>query len=86
MENNTVQKPLTVLRDEFLEKLLYLCNNAGLPYFVIEGLLKDMITDVHAASIQQQKMERESYERAVIQSVSDDAKSDADNVTNTKNK
>lgn len=65
MEMNTIQKPLTVLRDEFLNSIMDLCNNAGLPYFVIEGMLKDIIADVHTASIRQQQSERAAYERAL---------------------
>lgn len=66
MNEEVVQKPMTMLRDEFLQDILSVCNNSSLPYFVIEYLLKDIIADVHTASIRQQQVNKESYEKRML--------------------
>jgi hypothetical protein len=56
-------KPLTVAREEFANALVELCNNAQLPFFVIESILKDVLQEVHAASVKQYEAEKAEYEK-----------------------
>lgn len=56
-------KPLTVAREEFVNALVELCNNAQLPFFVIESVLKDVLQEVHAASVKQYEAEKAEYEK-----------------------
>lgn len=56
-----MNKPITLLREEFAKKLVELCNESGLPFFVIEGLLKEMAAEAHAASQKQYEADLKRY-------------------------
>lgn len=60
-----IAKPLTVAKDEFSEQLVQLCNDSGLPFFLIEYMLKELIDKVHAVSIQQLEADRKAYQKAL---------------------
>lgn len=55
-------KPITIIRDEFITSLIDLCNNSGLPFFIIEDVLKNMLQEVHNASVQQLEEDKKRYE------------------------
>lgn len=59
MNNN---KPITLIRDEFIEKTVDLCNNSGLPFFIVEDVLKNLIQEIHRASLQQLEEDKKRYE------------------------
>lgn len=60
--NNTI-KPLTLLREEFIENLVNLCNDSGLPFFAIEDVLKSMIQQTQVAAQQQLAADKENYQK-----------------------
>ena len=55
-------KPITILRDEFINNVVELCNNSGLPFFAIEDVLKSLIQEIHNASLQQLESDKKQYE------------------------
>ena len=59
MNNN---KPITILREEFIEKLVSLCNDSGLPFFAIEDVLKGLIQQTQAAAQQQLEADKKRYQ------------------------
>lgn len=63
MNNNTNSaKPITLIREEFIQNMVKLCNESGLPFFIIEDVLKTLIQDTHSASMQQIAEDRKRYE------------------------
>ena len=46
-------KPITILRQEFIDKITAEVNACGLPMFVVEPILQDLLSMVKA-SVQQQ--------------------------------
>ena len=58
-----ITKPITVVRQEFIEKLVADVNNCGLPLFVVEPILKDLLNEVSAAVKQQYETDRAQYEQ-----------------------
>jgi len=51
MENNTAKsKPLILIRQECLETLVNTINNSGLPSFIIESMLRDLLNEVQSAT------------------------------------
>lgn len=72
-ENNTnnIVKPITVAREDFRKALLNLCNDSGLPIFCIEDLLKDFIQQVHIASVEQYKKDKEDYDKSIKSATKD---------------
>lgn len=63
--NNTIAKPITVAREEFKQNVLQLCENSGLPPFIVEDVLKYFLEQVHIAAIEQYKRDKEEYEKAL---------------------
>lgn len=55
-------KPLSLLRQEYIDNLLELTNNAGLPMFCIEDILKNFIELVKTASATQYQKDKQEYE------------------------
>jgi hypothetical protein len=60
--NNTI-KPLTLLREEFIENLVNLCNDSGLPFFAIEDVLKNLAQQTQVAAQQQLAADKENYQK-----------------------
>ena len=58
---NEIQKPITVARAEFISDMASLINNSGLPPFIIEPVLKDMLNDVRIMSQKQLEQDTARY-------------------------
>lgn len=58
-------KPITIVREEFKNNLLSLCNNTNLPMFCMEDVLNNLIQQVHIAAVQQYEKDKEQYENQV---------------------
>lgn len=55
-------KPITLLREEFINNVVDLCNNSGLPLFVVEDVIKSLLSEIHSASMQQLEEDKKRYE------------------------
>ncbi len=53
METNKIQKPMTVARRDLVFGLSGLINTCGLPAFVIEGVLRDILREVSGIAAKQ---------------------------------
>ena len=63
MTNNTnIIKPLSVAREEFVENFINMCNESGLPFFMIEDILKSLAPEIHSAAVQQTENEKKQYQ------------------------
>lgn len=73
MKNKMIAKPMTLMREEFLQNMVDLCNNSGLPFFVIESTMIDLLKDIHTASQKQSESDKAEYykELAKLQSSSE---------------
>lgn len=60
-----INKPLSLIRDDFLKALIDLINGSKLPPFIMEPILKDMYNDVHIAAATQLENERKAYEELI---------------------
>lgn len=56
-----MNKPITILVEEFKSKQIDLINNSDLPFFAVESVLKDCLNEVHIASIRQLEMDKSKY-------------------------
>lgn len=59
MQNIT--KPVSLIRQEFIDKLFNDINNCQLPLFVIEPILQDALSMVKSAARQQYEAEKAQY-------------------------
>ena len=58
-----ITKPMSIVRQEFIDHLIDDINNCNLPLFVIEPILQDMLASVKAAAQQQYETEKAQYEQ-----------------------
>lgn len=77
---NTINKPMSVAKDEFVENLISLVNNNNLPLFVTESILKDFLTDIAIAVKEQTRMEKAQYEQMLKQQAEQMAKENSDKI------
>jgi hypothetical protein len=60
-----ITKPITVVRQEFIEKMVNEVNTCGLPLWAIEPILEDILRLVKAESQRQYETEKAQYEQAL---------------------
>ena len=70
--NENIIKPLSVVRQEFIEQLVDDVNNCQLPMFIVETILQDMLNMVKAAAQKQYEAERAQYEALLAKQISQD--------------
>ena len=61
MDKNIV-KPITLIRQEFVDTLVEEINNCQLPMFVIEPILQDLLDQVKVAVQKQYEADKIQYE------------------------
>lgn len=59
-----MDKPITVARQEFMDDLVSLINNSGLPAFILTPILEGMTRKVAELEYQQYEADKASYEQA----------------------
>lgn len=67
-KNNEKQekiKPLNVVSTEFMDGIVDMVNNANLPMFVVEYILKDVLDEVHSVARKQYEKDKEEYYSSV---------------------
>jgi hypothetical protein len=75
MERN-LEKPITVIRQEFIEGLADYINNSGLPLFMLETILKDVYMEIRDMSQKQYEFEKKQYEDALKKAEDEDKDKD----------
>jgi len=61
--NEILTKPMSVIRQEFIEQLVNDVNNCQLPLFVIEPILQNVLDAVKSAAQKQYEVEKAQYEQ-----------------------
>ena len=61
MNDKEIMKPATLLKEDFVQSLIGLCNNCGLPLFVIEYILKDVYMEVKTLAKRQYESDLAQY-------------------------
>lgn len=69
---NDIQKPITVARSEFINSMATLINESGLPPFIIEPVLKDMLYDVKIMAQKQLEQDTARYHEMLAAVESDE--------------
>lgn len=64
-ENKEATKPITLLREDLISAIAKAINESKLPAFVVEGVLKDFINEVHIASQRQLEADRKKWEETL---------------------
>lgn len=58
-----VQKPFSLLYEDFEKSISELINNSGLPISVVECIFKNVLNMLHNVSIQQLQIDKERYDK-----------------------
>ena len=62
-----MNKPSTIIYEEFKHDLTALINNSGLPAFIIEPVLKDFLNEIRIMAQRQYQKDLAEYEKAVVE-------------------
>lgn len=74
-EDIKLRKPLVLARNEFLQKLIQAANDSGLPFVIMEYVVRDFYDEVRKSATQQYEKENEEYNNLLNQyAESNDAK------------
>lgn len=65
MNENEVMKPTTLLKEDFTQSLIDLCNNSGLPFFIMEYILKDVYLEVKTLAKKQYESDLMKYKQSI---------------------
>ena len=57
-----IEKPITIIRQEFIDAISNDINNCNLPLFVIEPILRDVYLEIKTLSQKQYEMDKAEYE------------------------
>lgn len=60
-----MNKPITVVYEEFKQNLADLINNSGLPAFVIEPILQNYLNEARVAMSKQYQIDKDKYEKSL---------------------
>lgn len=58
-----IEKPMSVAKEELNQTIVNVINNSGLPLFVIESMLKELLMEVSVVAKQQMEEEKAQYEQ-----------------------
>lgn len=61
--NDNLNKPITIVRAEFISNLANLINASNLPPFIIEPILKDVYFEIKNAAQNQYELDVKRYEQ-----------------------
>ena len=61
---NDLNKPITIVRAEFISNLTKLINESTLPPFIIEPILKDMYIEVRDIAQKQYELDMARYKQS----------------------
>lgn len=56
-----MEKPITIVREEFIKSLAELINKSGLRAFIIRPILEDFLREVSRAEMEQLRSDKEKY-------------------------
>ena len=71
---NEITKPISVVRQEFIERLVHEVNSCELPLFVVEPILENILSAVKTAVQKQYETEKAQYEKMLAEKAKADEK------------
>lgn len=60
-----MDKPITIVREDFIKSLAKLINESGLPPFVITPILEKFLENVRIAEANQLRSDKEKYKNEI---------------------
>lgn len=75
-----MNKPITVVYEEFKQELVKLINNSGLPAFVIESILHTYLNETKLAAKKQYELDKAQYEKTLADQVNSNTKNNKESI------
>lgn len=66
-EDIKMRKPLVIARNEFLQNLIQAANDSGLPFVIMEYVVRDFYDEVRKSASQQYENEKKEYDNLLVQ-------------------
>ena len=66
MNRQQSSKPVFLIRDELMNKIVTAINESGLSYFVLEYIFKDILNEIHIGAVRQAQAEQAEYKKATM--------------------
>lgn len=66
-----MNKPITIVYEDFRQEMANLINNSGLPLFIVETVLQNYLNEVRSVArnqYQSDKVQYEQYEKSLLES------------------
>lgn len=60
-----MQKPITVVRQDFAKSVVELARNAGLPAFVTADVLEGILAEARGAELAEYRRDKAKYDEAI---------------------
>lgn len=60
-----MDKPFTVVYEDFKQEMANLINNSGLPPFIIEAVLQNYLSETKNIAIRQYQIDKAKYEESL---------------------
>lgn len=73
-ENTETYKPLSIARDDLMDKLINAANDSGLPLVIIEYVARDFYSEVKSTASMQYEKDKKDYEAELSKGKSDEEK------------
>ena len=64
-EKKNVEKPVMVMRREFINNLASLINQSGLALLIIEPIMRDALNEINTRLNNEEKLEFEAYKNSL---------------------
>lgn len=62
-----MEKPISLIIDETRRSLISICNNSGLPTFILEPMVKDIYQEIKLLANEQLKQDTEEYNNSLVE-------------------
>lgn len=81
---NAINKPMSMVREEFVKNLISLINTNNLPLFVTESILRDLLAEVSMSVKEQERIEKAQYEQMLKEQLEQMANENSDETKEDK--
>lgn len=61
------EKPISIVREELVNKIIQAINESNLSYFVLDYIFRDLYSEIHEGAIKQAQNEKAAYEQQLKQ-------------------
>lgn len=69
-----MNKPFTLVYEDFRQEMTNLINNSGLPFFIIENVLQNYLVEARNVAKKQYELDKAQYEKSLLEKYEEENK------------